>query len=72
MAASQVHLCAPTGRAAQNLGVACGKEAQTIHRLLKYKRTPKITQSKEEDTEEEDVIPRSNFHFNEANHLEVG
>ena len=29
-----VLLCAPTGRAAKRMGELCGKEAQTIHRLL--------------------------------------
>ncbi len=29
-------LAAPTGRAAQRLGEACGREARTLHRLLEY------------------------------------
>jgi len=29
-------LAAPTGRAAQRLGEACGQEARTLHRLLEY------------------------------------
>ncbi|OQA21643.1 MAG: ATP-dependent RecD-like DNA helicase [Actinobacteria bacterium ADurb.Bin346] len=36
----KVMICAPTGRAAKRLTEATGKEASTIHRLLKYQ--PKI------------------------------
>jgi exodeoxyribonuclease V alpha subunit len=32
----RVALCAPTGRAAQRLGEAAGREAKTIHRLLEF------------------------------------
>ncbi len=32
----RVALCAPTGRAAQRLEELCGREASTVHRLLKY------------------------------------
>jgi len=31
-----VHLCSPTGRAAQRLSEASGREARTIHRLLEF------------------------------------
>lgn len=33
---NSIYLCAPTGRAAQRLGEATGKEGKTIHRLLRY------------------------------------
>lgn len=36
----QVQLAAPTGRAAQRMGELCGREAQTIHRLLGMSRNP--------------------------------
>jgi exodeoxyribonuclease V alpha subunit len=32
----RIALCAPTGRAAQRLEELCGREASTVHRLLKY------------------------------------
>ncbi|MCD4785140.1 MAG: ATP-dependent RecD-like DNA helicase [Candidatus Eremiobacteraeota bacterium] len=33
----KISLCAPTGRAAKRMSEAIGREAKTIHRLLKYK-----------------------------------
>ena len=33
----QVMLCAPTGQAAKRMGIATGREATTIHRMLGYK-----------------------------------
>jgi exodeoxyribonuclease V alpha subunit len=32
-----VHICAPTGRAAQRIGAIQNVEPSTIHRLLKYR-----------------------------------
>jgi exodeoxyribonuclease V alpha subunit len=32
----KIFLCAPTGRAAKRLSQVCGREAQTIHRLLQF------------------------------------
>lgn len=36
LANKEVKLTAPTGRAAQRMAQVCGKEASTIHRLLRY------------------------------------
>jgi len=33
---NELYLCAPTGRAAKRMSEATGREAKTIHRLLKY------------------------------------
>jgi exodeoxyribonuclease V alpha subunit len=32
----KVYLCAPTGRAAKRLAESCGRDARTIHRMLKW------------------------------------
>ena len=52
----RVALCAPTGRAAQRLEELCGREASTVHRLLKYDPLTKGFQHNQENPLEVDFL----------------
>jgi len=46
----EIYLCAPTGRAAKRLSEATGKEAKTIHRLLRWNPISKSFEHNERNT----------------------
>lgn len=69
-----VHICAPTGRAAQRIGVIQNVEPSTIHRLLKYRPKSSNDQAKEAiesfDEDEIDFGEMDCFEHGESNKLE--
>jgi exodeoxyribonuclease V alpha subunit len=52
----RIALCSPTGRAAQRLEEICGREASTIHRLLKYDPQTKSFSFNEDKPLEVDLL----------------
>ncbi|MDO5302166.1 MAG: ATP-dependent RecD-like DNA helicase [Tissierellia bacterium] len=52
----EVKLCAPTGRAAKRMQEATGREATTVHRLLKFRPTEEELELQEEEIEADVVI----------------
>lgn len=69
-----VHICAPTGRAAQRIGEIQNVEPSTIHRLLKYRPKSSSDQSQEAlesfDEDEIDFGEMDCFEHGELNKLE--
>jgi RecD/TraA family predicted helicase len=69
-----VHICAPTGRAAQRIGAIQNVEPSTIHRLLKYR--PKSSSEQNQgaidslDEDEIDFGEMDSFEHGESNKLE--